>query len=136
MINIPINEIIYNISYSSTKLRYNIKCSAVYNDIEICECELYTDKEYTFWTIHYWHVNDGYGKNGIGTKTMRELISHTYNTHGIPEKIEYVWNGENSYVFDWIYKNFDAVCLCPITVQKTHPEDDWMSSRTTNRIEN
>lgn len=29
--------------------------------------------------------------------------------------------------YDWLVKNFDAVCECPIAVQKTQPGDDWDS---------
>jgi hypothetical protein len=45
----------------------------------------------------------------------------------IPNHIEYIWNGQNQYVYDWLVKNFDAVCECPIAVQKTQPGDDWDS---------
>ena len=46
---------------------------------------------------------------------------------GIPAHIEYIWNGQNQYVYDWLKKNFDAVCKCPIAAQKTQPGDDWDS---------
>lgn len=37
------------------------------------------------------------------------------------------WNGLNQYVYDWLEKNFDAVCNCPLAVQKTQSDDDWSS---------
>ena len=44
-----------------------------------------------------------------------------------PDKIEYIWNGANQYVYDWMTHHFDPISKCPIAVQKYASEDDWDS---------
>ena len=47
--------------------------------------------------------------------------------HGAPDTVEYIWNGANQYVFDWLEENFGALSKCPIAVQKYASDDDWKS---------
>ena len=64
---------------------------------------------------------------GFGKVTMKTLIDRLIYMYGEPSIIEYIWNGANEYVLDWITKEFNAVCQCPIAVQKTQTDDDWSS---------
>lgn len=102
-----------------------IRCSAKLDDSkEVCECQLSVEPDNT-WTISSWFTKNGYGGKGIGKSTMNKLFAYVAQTHGIPEKIEYIWNGTNGYVLKWLERNFDAICTCPIAVQKLMTEDDW-----------
>ena len=44
---------------------------------------------------------------------------------GEPQYFEYVWNGQNQYVMDWLKEHFDPVCKLPLAVQKYSDADDW-----------
>ena len=97
-------------------------------DDVICHCEIHKkDDELNTWVIPAWFTEDGYKKRGIGTAVLASALRDMRGAFGIPDQIEYIWNGQNQYVYDWLVKNFDAVCKCPIAVQKTQPGDDWDS---------
>lgn len=102
-----------------------IECIASVDKAQVCECKVSVDK--SLWTISSWFTKPGYKGKGIGKNTMKTTLNHILKTYGVPEKIEYIWNGANSYVLEWLEKNFDAVCTCPIAVQKLLTEDDWSS---------
>lgn len=111
-----------------TKIDNAIWCVASSQEVEeICICKVYMDNKHKVWTISSWYTKEEYKNKGIGKKTLAKIINHLYVVYGKPEKIEYVWNGTNEYVYDWMVKHFDAVCKCPIWVQKTQTEDDWES---------
>lgn len=63
----------------------------------------------------------------IGTDILKHGLQNMAQIFGLPDHIEYIWNGLNQYVYDWLEKNFDAVCNCPLAVQKTQSDDDWSS---------
>lgn len=97
------------------------------NDV-ICRCEIHKkDNSSNTWVIPAWFTEDGYKNRGIGTAVLASALRDMRTAFGIPDHIEYIWNGQNQYVYDWLIKNFDAVCKCPIAVQKTQPGDDWDS---------
>ena len=77
------------------------------------------------WTITAWYTKEGYKHKGYGNWLMREAIKSMYQWYGKPKAIEYVWNGANQYVYDWLEKHFDPVCKCPLAVLKTHEDDEW-----------
>ena len=47
--------------------------------------------------------------------------------YGLPKEVDYVWNGSNDYVIEWLNKHFGAISKCPIAVQKNSFDDDWDS---------
>lgn len=97
-------------------------------DNVICHCEIHKkNDDSNIWVIPAWFTEEGYKNQGIGTVVLASAIRDMKTIFGIPDHIEYIWNGQNQYVYDWLKKNFDAVCKCPIAVQKTQPGDDWKS---------
>lgn len=58
---------------------------------------------------------------------MKALVEYALAKLGEPETVEYVWNGQNQYVFCWLERHVSPVCKCPMAVQKPQPEDDWDS---------
>lgn len=105
-----------------------VRCIATYKyEKEICKCEVYTDNARKAWTISSWFTQKGYEKRGIGYNTLRTSLYYFFRLYGCPEKIEYIWNGENEYVLDWMTRHFNAACKCPIAIQKTQMDDDWLS---------
>ena len=79
------------------------------------------------WMISEWFVNHDYQHQGLGTELFRESINYLSSNFSYPDKIEYVWNGANQYVYDWLQKNFALVSQCPIAIQKSNTDDDWLS---------
>lgn len=94
-------------------------------DISVCRCCI--NVENGIWSISSWYTQDGYGHKGYGKRVMKRLVKTLFAYYGEPEEIEYIWNGTNSYVFDWLNNNFGAVSRCPIAVQKYSNDDDWSS---------
>ena len=97
------------------------------NNIEVCKCKMYTNPSKTTWTISSWYTLSDFNHQGFGKKTLEKTVWEMYKQFGIPEKIEYIWNGTNEYVYAWLSKNFDAISNCPIAVQKYANDDDWQS---------
>lgn len=93
----------------------------------ICMCKVTTDPTHSKWTISEWFTKDAYQRQSIGKTTLANILQYLYKTYGVPNAIEYIWNGTNEYVYDWMVKHFDAVCQSPIWVQKTQTADDWPS---------
>lgn len=79
------------------------------------------------WMISEWFVNHDYQHQGLGTELFCESINYLSSNFSYPDKIEYVWNGANQYVYDWLQKNFAPVSQCPIAIQKSNTDDDWLS---------
>ena len=65
--------------------------------------------------------------NKLNRVILNKILQYLYRAYGKPSNIEYIWNGTNEYVFDWLVTHFNAVCKCPIAVQKTQADDDWSS---------
>lgn len=119
-------NLLYNITEKNNGTVF--ECTADNDDVKkICKCLIYTDRSHKIWTISSWFTKNGYGNHGIGKETMYNTLKHIYDKFGYPNEIKYIWNGTNEYVMDWLAENFDAVCDCPIAVQKTQSDDDWLS---------
>lgn len=108
-----------------TRTGGSFKCVAYLGKTEVCKCQINVDEN--TWTISSWYTVPRYGNKGFGTKTLKELLEVVYSKTGRPERIEYIWNGANSYVYDWLERNFGALSKCPIAIQKTQSDDDWDS---------
>lgn len=76
-------------------------------------------------TIVMWVVDKRLRNTGIGRELLRVLIEITCNKIGVPEKVLYDWNGVNSYVLEWMERNFDAKCTEDIAVKKYDFSDSW-----------
>ena len=92
--------------------------------VKVCELTINNDLMGK-WTITAWYTKKGYGNKGYGTRLMRCAIKQMYEWYGMPTKIEYVWNGANQYVYDWLDRHFNPVCKLPLAVLKTQNEDEW-----------
>lgn len=79
------------------------------------------------WTISGWYIEELYQNQGIGKRLLGNSLKYLYTKLGRPTKIEYIWNGYNEYVMDWLSKNFSPLSRCPIAVQKYQSDDDWDS---------
>lgn len=93
----------------------------------VCECTISVNKQTNVWTISEWFTTSGFGNKGFGKATLKYALDYCMDKYGYPTGIEYTWNGVNSYVLTWLEQHFDAVCNCPIAVQKSQPDDDWDS---------
>ena len=94
---------------------------------KICECKIDVDPATKTWTISSWYTMEKHKHHGYGKLTLRECLNSIAAVYGVPAKVEYIWNGANQYVFDWLEENFGAVSKCPIAVQKYANDDDWDS---------
>lgn len=94
---------------------------------EICRCHISVNLYTKSWDIVSWFTAEGYKNKGYGKAALKCLLRYCLDHYGMPPSITYIWNGTNQYVMDWLEKHFDAVCACPISVQKTQPGDDWSS---------
>lgn len=83
-------------------------------------------KEQT-WTITGWYINGDYQHKGLGKELLSNSLHYLRNNIGYPESVEYIWNGSNEYVMDWLESNFNPISKCPLAVQKYSSDDDWMS---------
>ena len=71
----------------------------------ICRCEIHKkDNGSNTWVIPAWFTEDGYKNRGIGTAVLASALRDMRTAFGIPDHIEYIWNGQNQYVYDWLYK--------------------------------
>jgi len=113
----------YNISKTDED---SFECIAYLDGDKVCRCKINTILGNT-WSISAWYTELKYQHNGVGILTMGKLMKHLFAEFAAPSRIEYIWDGTNSYVYDWLVENFDAVCKCPIAVQKTAGDDDWDS---------
>ena len=100
---------------------------AYIDDVKVCECKIDVNKRSNTWTISSWYTTEEYKHRGYGTLTLQECLSEIRTVFDAPEKVEYIWNGANEYVLDWLNEHFGAVSKCPIAVQKYNSEDDWDS---------
>lgn len=102
------------------------KCLLYDDEIEVCKCMIGVE-DHNKWQITGWYTRDEYKNKGYGKQTMKCLLDYLYKLKGMPEEIDYIWNGTNKYVYDFIKEKFDARCSCPIVVQKYQADDDWDS---------
>ena len=108
------------------KTNINIGITKLYDETNIvCECKVCYNKKNNCWSISAWYTSTSYMRQGYGKRTLKHILECMYEEFGKPDKIEYIWNGANQYVMDWLSKNFDPVSKLPIEVQKNSEVDDW-----------
>lgn len=113
---------LYETSVSGNKLVTYAK----YNGDVIGHCSISANSN-RIWMISEWFVDHDYQRQGIGKDLFLYAMKYLNLHYPIPDKIEYVWNGANQYVYDWLQKNFAPVSQCPIAIQKSNTDDDWLS---------
>lgn len=121
----PGNEEV-SVLYSISSLGNKHIAYAKHDGDTIGHCSISVDKSNN-WMISEWFVDSGFQKQGIGRELFKQNCAHLVENFGYPNKIEYIWNGTNQYVFDWLQENFAPVSMCPISVQKYSSGDDWLS---------
>lgn len=92
-----------------------------------CVCKVGYGNSGSSWVISSWFTEEAYQNQGLGRMVLQRVLIRLYEKFGEPDTIEYIWNGANGYVLEWMEKHFDAKCLCPLVVQKTQAGDDWLS---------
>ena len=103
----------------------SVACKTIIENNIVCSCQVnFTDNT---WTISSWYTTKNHKHQGIGKKTLQAALQKVYDMTSKPDKIEYIWNGANQYVYDWMTHHFDPIYKCPIAVQKYASEDDWDS---------
>lgn len=103
----------------------SVTCETIIENDIACSCQVnFTGNT---WTISSWYTSKKYKHQGIGKKTLQTALVKVYSITSKPDKIEYIWNGANQYVYDWMIHHFDPISKCPIAVQKYASEDDWDS---------
>lgn len=122
-LNMTTNQILFDVR----TLKDSVKCDALLENESVCSCKVNIDTASHIWTIVSWFTNENFQGQGIGKQTLARALSKLYEITGIPEEIEYNWNGSNSYVLEWMEKHFDAKCSCPIEVLKEYAGDCWES---------
>jgi hypothetical protein len=94
-------------------------------DVKLCECRINVDENGKHWTISSWYVTKGNNHRGFGKATLTACLKAIYKEYGLPSHIDYIWNGANQYVMDWLTNHFDPICKLPLAVQKCDDIDDW-----------
>lgn len=103
----------------------SIVCELMDKNTCISSCRInITEKT---WTISSWYTAKDQKHNGYGKYVLQTAIQNAYSKTGCPDKVEYIWNGANQYVYDWMSKHFEPVSRCPLAVQKYTSSDDWES---------
>ena len=92
-----------------------------------CECKISVNPNTNTWTISSWYTEKAFQHKGFGTMTLNACLKDIHKVYDVPERVEYIWNGANKYVLDWLNEHFGAVSKCPIAVQKYANDDDWES---------
>ena len=112
------NNVFTTVSFAADDVDYTDK---------LCECKIDVDPLTKTWTISSWYTTEGHKHHGFGKLTLQKCLDTISSVYGTPDIVEYIWNGANQYVFDWLEENFGALSKCPIAVQKYASDDDWES---------
>lgn len=98
----------------------------LYNDADklLSTCTIH--EKGNVWTISAWFTAKDELHKGFGKMVMREAVRRLL-LGGKPARIEYIWNGANAYVYDWMVSHFDAKNTCPLAILKMSDEDSWES---------
>ncbi len=107
-----------NVFFTTKAYKYDRRFKA-------CECKISVNTN--TWTISSWYTEKAFQHRGFGTLTLQVCLEDISKVYGVPERVEYIWNGANKYVLDWLNEHFGAVSKCPIAVQKYANDDDWES---------
>ncbi len=92
---------------------------------QVAECKICVNKNTNTWSITSWYTRPENQKHGYGVFAMRATLKTMLRDQGYPQNIEYVWNGANQYVMDWLTRHFSPVSKLPVAVQKYQEIDDW-----------
>lgn len=106
---------------------HSIEIDGIVEGERVGYSRLSIDKTSNVWTISEWFVNSNQQNKGYGRTILFTALSELYNMYGLPFEIQYVWNGQNMYVYEWLSKYFKPVSECPIAIQKIASDDDWDS---------
>jgi len=79
------------------------------NDV-VSECKVCIDRNTKLWNIIYWHTKKEYIHKGYGKLVLSKSLKGLKEKFGKPIRIEYIWNGVNYYVYEWLNKNFSPIC--------------------------
>ena len=85
--------------------------------IPLAKCKISNDMITHTWTISEWYVNQDYQNQGFGNQILKATLKDLYAIHKRPDRIRYIWNGQNEYVHNWLQKKFSPISECPIAVQ-------------------
>lgn len=92
----------------------------------IARCGIYIGEK-DEWVICAWYVDENFRNGGVGTRLLKSTLAAMIHDLGEPKAIDYIWNGANKYVYDWMEKNFSPICKCSLAVQKNESADNWDS---------
>ena len=101
------------------------EANAYLGEDHVCRCDISVDSG--VWQITSWYTEKNFMHRGYGKKTLFHLLSYLRKEFGVPGSIEYVWNGANQYVMDWLKENFAPVSKLPLSVMKYSDVDDWLA---------
>ena len=99
--------------------------TSILDNNKVCESKVSINTKTNTWTISAWYTADNYMHKGFGKKTLAANLKAIYDKFGKPSKVEYIWNGTNQYVMDWLSRNFDPVSSLPLAVMKYQEADCW-----------
>lgn len=118
--------IIQEVQPDRKKEKFFLEASMVNKGMdEVSRCSMSVDGN--TWSVSAWYTESEFAGKGFGKKCLESLVQYASSKHGEPEAVEYIWNGQNLYVHDWMERHFSPVSKCPIAVQKYQFEDDWDS---------
>ena len=129
MLNIFSGALIGGLPMSDIDIRCNNKNAGMYEAVafientKVCRCAIAVkDKD---WQITSWYTEKEFSHRGYGKQVLVALLQYLTECLGTPVTIDYVWNGQNQYVMDWLVENFNPVCKLPLAVRKYSDADDW-----------
>ena len=111
--------------FSENKSNTSIEKQYMLDGKPVCKCKV--DYDTNGWCISSWYTGKEYMHKGFGRKTLASVLADLYELTGKPDQIQYIWNGANDYVGEWLERNFNARSTCPIEVQKSSWDDSWDS---------
>lgn len=114
-----------DVKYVINKRKIAYECDMMYGDDVVSRCQINVQND--VWTIAEWFTTAKYQHHGYGTVLLKHLLGEIRKECELPGGFEYIWNGTNQYVYDWLNENFGALSKCPIAVLKVANDDDWLS---------
>ena len=110
---------------SVTENNFISQVSGFLESIPVTESQVNVDTKKSCFSISYWHTKQGYQKHGYGVETLKKNLENLVSVFGIPENFEYIWNGANQYVLDWLINNFDAKPVESLAIAKYEAGESW-----------
>lgn len=118
-------EDLFLVNVNEDNLSFDV--TLVKDGVDVCKCRINSNKDKNVWTISSWYTKRGFMNKGYGKITLKRTVDEMVSKLGIPKGVEYIWNGSNEYVYEWLSRNFGALSKCPMAVQKYASDDDWES---------